>query len=236
MFSSRHRRDDGRSRRHPPGGDRRPRSGAPESDRARSAASSPTSSTSSRGITSATYGWDGAPIHDAVAVAHVIRPGARRDAAPQRRGRARVGALPRADRRRPLAPHRPAPERARGVGLDTDAFFELLVERIGCVWDSLRPWPTSIVFVEVPSGSRNKYELDAETRAHRPRPPALHLDGYPADYGFIEGTMGGDGDPLDALSSSASRRSRAAGSAPASSACSTWPTRRARTRRSSASR
>ena len=56
-----------------------------------------------------------------------------------------------------------------------------------------------VVFVEVPSGSRNKYELDAESGT-------LMLDrrlfvsmSYPADYGFVEGTLGDDGDPLDAL-------------------------------------
>lgn len=55
------------------------------------------------------------------------------------------------------------------------------------------------VVVEIPKGSRNKYEMDHETGE-------VFLDRmlftsmmYPADYGFIEGTLGGDGDPLDAL-------------------------------------
>jgi inorganic pyrophosphatase len=55
------------------------------------------------------------------------------------------------------------------------------------------------VVVEIPKGSRNKYELDHETGV-------IYLDRmlftsmqYPADYGFIDGTLGGDGDPLDAL-------------------------------------
>jgi inorganic pyrophosphatase len=58
---------------------------------------------------------------------------------------------------------------------------------------------TVTVVVEIPTGSRNKYELDPAT-GH------IFLDRmlftsmrYPADYGFIEGTLGGDGDPLDAL-------------------------------------
>ena len=56
-----------------------------------------------------------------------------------------------------------------------------------------------IVFVEVPMGSRNKYEVDAET-GHVVLDRRLFTSmSYPADYGFIEGTLGEDGDPLDAL-------------------------------------
>ncbi len=55
------------------------------------------------------------------------------------------------------------------------------------------------VFVEVPQGSRNKYELDAES-GHIMLDRRLFTSmSYPADYGFIEGTLGEDGDPLDAL-------------------------------------
>ena len=55
------------------------------------------------------------------------------------------------------------------------------------------------VFVEVPSGSRNKYELDHELGAIVLDRRLFTSMAYPADYGFIEGTLGGDGDPLDAL-------------------------------------
>jgi inorganic pyrophosphatase len=56
-----------------------------------------------------------------------------------------------------------------------------------------------IVFVEVPLGSRNKYEVDAET-GHIVLDRRLFTSmSYPADYGFIEDTLGEDGDPLDAL-------------------------------------
>ena len=55
------------------------------------------------------------------------------------------------------------------------------------------------VTIEIPKGSRNKYELDHETGK-------IYLDrylftpmAYPLDYGFIDGTLGEDGDPLDAL-------------------------------------
>ena len=57
---------------------------------------------------------------------------------------------------------------------------------------------TVVVFVEVPSGSRNKYELDPELDAIVLDRRLFTSMAYPADYGFIEGTMGGDGDPLDA--------------------------------------
>ena len=55
------------------------------------------------------------------------------------------------------------------------------------------------VIIEITKGSRNKYEVDHETGK-------VYLDrylftpmSYPADYGYIEDTLGEDGDPLDAL-------------------------------------
>jgi inosine-uridine nucleoside N-ribohydrolase len=77
-----------------------------------------------------TYGWDGSPIHDAVAVAQVIRPSlvetrlrnveveVESDLC---RGRTVVDLWERTDR--PANVH-------VGVDLDSDAFFDLLVERI----------------------------------------------------------------------------------------------------------
>jgi inorganic pyrophosphatase len=56
-----------------------------------------------------------------------------------------------------------------------------------------------VVFVEVPSGSRNKYELDEELGVIVLDRRLFTSMAYPADYGFIEGTLGEDGDPLDAL-------------------------------------
>ncbi|MCD2193815.1 inorganic diphosphatase [Actinomycetospora endophytica] len=55
------------------------------------------------------------------------------------------------------------------------------------------------VFVEVPRGSRNKYELDHESGRIRLDRTLFTATQYPADYGFIEDTLGQDGDPLDAL-------------------------------------
>ena len=56
-----------------------------------------------------------------------------------------------------------------------------------------------IVFVEIPGGSRNKYELDHESGTIMLDRRLFTSMSYPADYGFIEGTLGEDGDPLDAL-------------------------------------
>ena len=55
------------------------------------------------------------------------------------------------------------------------------------------------VLIEIPKGQRNKYELDHETGRIRLDRMLFTATRYPADYGFIEGTLGGDGDPLDAL-------------------------------------
>ena len=77
-----------------------------------------------------TYGWDGAPIHDAVAVAHVIRPELLETRlrnveveleSELYRGRTVVDLWNRTDR---------PPNAHVGIDLDVDGFFELLVERI----------------------------------------------------------------------------------------------------------
>ena len=78
-----------------------------------------------------TYGWDGAPIHDAVAVAHVIRPGlvTTIDAT------SRSSSTPICAAAAPSSTAGSAPigqpNAHVGVDLDTDGFFDLLVERIG---------------------------------------------------------------------------------------------------------
>ena len=55
------------------------------------------------------------------------------------------------------------------------------------------------VLVEIPKGERNKYEVDHETGRIRLDRMLFTSTAYPADYGFIENTLGQDGDPLDAL-------------------------------------
>jgi inorganic pyrophosphatase len=55
------------------------------------------------------------------------------------------------------------------------------------------------VFIEIPKGQRNKYELDHETGRIRLDRLLFTSTRYPSDYGFIEDTLADDGDPLDAL-------------------------------------
>ncbi|MGH2447938.1 MAG: inorganic diphosphatase [Chloroflexota bacterium] len=55
------------------------------------------------------------------------------------------------------------------------------------------------VVVEIPRGSRNKYEYDHVTnriRLDRVLHSSVH---YPTDYGFLPETLATDGDPLDVL-------------------------------------
>ena len=56
-----------------------------------------------------------------------------------------------------------------------------------------------VVAVEIPRGSRNKYEYDPELGEIVLDRRLFTSTVYPADYGFVEGTLGEDGDPLDAL-------------------------------------
>jgi inorganic pyrophosphatase len=55
------------------------------------------------------------------------------------------------------------------------------------------------VTVEIPKGTRNKYEMDLRTRRIRLDRTLFTATQYPADYGFIEGTVAEDTDPLDAM-------------------------------------
>ena len=108
-----------------------------------------------------------------------------------------------------------------GVGTSEDVFSRVLAglwpgipaDRIAQLAGVSEPVPTEPadasagdlsafaieVVVEVPRGSRNKYEFDHDRHV-------MHLDRrlfsatvYPADYGFVPDTLAEDGDPLDAL-------------------------------------
>ena len=55
------------------------------------------------------------------------------------------------------------------------------------------------VTIEIPKGHRNKYEVDHASGRIRLDRLLFTSTRYPADYGYIEDTLGEDGDPLDAL-------------------------------------
>ena len=55
------------------------------------------------------------------------------------------------------------------------------------------------VLVEIPRGSRNKYEYDHARGVMRLDRRLFSATVYPADYGFVPHTLGEDGDELDAL-------------------------------------
>jgi inorganic pyrophosphatase len=55
------------------------------------------------------------------------------------------------------------------------------------------------VLIEIQKGSRNKYEVDHDSGKLKLDRYLFTSFGYPTDYGYIEDTLGEDGDPLDAL-------------------------------------
>ncbi len=59
--------------------------------------------------------------------------------------------------------------------------------------------PVIEVMVEIPTGTRNKYEYDHERHVIRLDRRLATATAYPGDYGFVPDTLAQDGDPLDAL-------------------------------------
>ena len=55
------------------------------------------------------------------------------------------------------------------------------------------------ITIEIPRGQRNKYEIDHDSGRLRLDRYLYTPMAYPADYGFIEDTLGEDSDPLDAM-------------------------------------
>lgn len=55
------------------------------------------------------------------------------------------------------------------------------------------------IFVEIPKGSHNKYERDEKTGEIILDRTLYGSEVFPFDYGFIQGTRGEDGDPLDVV-------------------------------------
>ncbi len=56
-----------------------------------------------------------------------------------------------------------------------------------------------VCVVEIPKGGRNKYEYDPQLGGIKFDRLLSSAATYPADYGYLRGTLGQDGDPLDAL-------------------------------------
>jgi inorganic pyrophosphatase len=55
-----------------------------------------------------------------------------------------------------------------------------------------------VVVVEIPKGTRNKYESDEQGAIWLDR-TLFTATQYPEDYGYVPGTLAEDGDPLDAM-------------------------------------
>ncbi len=59
--------------------------------------------------------------------------------------------------------------------------------------------------IEIPMGTKNKYEVDHDTGRIRLNRVLFSSVEYPCEYGFIENTLSDDGDPLDILVLSSSK-------------------------------
>ncbi|AFY42454.1 inorganic diphosphatase [Nostoc sp. PCC 7107] len=55
------------------------------------------------------------------------------------------------------------------------------------------------VLIEIPGGSKNKYEYDKELEAFALDRVLYSSVKYPFDYGFVPNTLADDGDPLDGM-------------------------------------
>jgi inorganic pyrophosphatase len=55
------------------------------------------------------------------------------------------------------------------------------------------------VLIEIPAGSKNKYEFDKDMNSMALDRVLSSSVQYPYDYGFIPNTLGNDGDPLDGM-------------------------------------
>jgi inorganic pyrophosphatase len=55
------------------------------------------------------------------------------------------------------------------------------------------------VLIEIPAGSKNKYEFDKDLNAFALDRVLYSSVQYPCDYGFVPNTLADDGDPLDGM-------------------------------------
>jgi len=63
----------------------------------------------------------------------------------------------------------------------------------------MEPGDVFDVVIEIPRGSRNKYEYDHDRHVIRLDRRLFSATVYPTDYGFVPDTLAEDGDPLDVL-------------------------------------
>ncbi|MEP7197656.1 MAG: inorganic diphosphatase [Saprospiraceae bacterium] len=79
-----------------------------------------------------------------------------------------------------------------------------MIQNINCLhpWHGIQPsWngKSLIGVIEIPQGSRIKYEIDKESGLIKMDRLLSSSFEYPINYGFIPRTLGEDGDPLDIL-------------------------------------
>ena len=89
-----------------------------------------------------------------------------------------------------------------GEALPTSYGQDLYQQVFGTAYEQHTPEEAGVdveVVVEIPQGSRNKYEMDHATGRIRLDRMLFTSTRYPLDYGFIPDTLAEDGDPLDAL-------------------------------------
>jgi uncharacterized protein len=144
----------------------------------------------------------------------------------------------------------PSPERVRAflpqveeildhglITLDTVEVAMVNRPALEEVMASTPPRPEAFdVIVEVPGGSRNKYEMDKATGRIRLDRTLFTATQYPCDYGYIEHTLAHDGDPVDALVLTGAPRTRAGRTCKTSATSRPTCARRSRTSSGSTSR
>lgn len=69
------------------------------------------------------------------------------------------------------------------------------------LWHDIEPGTSSeiVTIIEIPKGSKNKYEIDKKTGLIALDRVAHTAQDFPFDYGFVPQTLWDDGDPLDVV-------------------------------------
>src|SRR3954463_5929362 len=69
------------------------------------------------------------------------------------------------------------------------------------LWHDIEPGSTDEinVIIEIPKGSKNKYEIDKKTGLIALDRVSHTSQDFPYDYGFVPQTLWHDGDPLDVV-------------------------------------